>query len=70
MTTNNDALAQLGRNSLAYAKCYVKLVEALLHEGVPERIARQEAGRAASLAAVVTETHRPGCPFCDEDEEG
>lgn len=47
---NTDALRLLGKNAHIWAKAYTAVVEALLREGVPEEIAREEARAAANFA--------------------
>jgi hypothetical protein len=61
---NSDALGALGRNALAWAKCYTALVEALMREGVPEEIARAEARKSATAAAFAVPLPGIGCPSC------
>lgn len=48
---NEAALAQLGVGARMFARCYAILVEAMMSEGVPEPIAREEARHAAMQAA-------------------
>ena len=48
--TRAEALDILRAHSRDFARCYVALVEALLHEGVPEEVARFEARCMAAAA--------------------
>lgn len=53
-----------------FAKRYTEITEALLQEGVPVRVARQEARLAATLIYLVPE-HREQevpCPVCGREE--
>lgn len=64
MTTT--ALAMLGQNALAFAQCYVQLVDALTKEGVVETLARQEARAAATMMILDMLEMEEGdaCPLC------
>jgi hypothetical protein len=55
---NTEHLRRLAENAAAFARCYTALVKALLAEGVPEDVAREEARATALIAAF------------SEDEEG
>lgn len=52
-----------------FAKSYVKFVEALMREGVPEKVAREEAriaalGWLAEILEEEKETTLSPCPLC------
>lgn len=57
-----EALEALGKNALTFAQCYTRLVEAMMAEGVPERIARIDARLAAIAMAIYG--HEASCPIC------
>lgn len=60
-------LASLGQQALAFAKCYVALTEALLQQGVPEPLARQEARTTAAMAAFLGSGPTASCTVCGND---
>jgi len=63
-------LDSLGKHSLEFAKQYVALVEALLGQGVPEKIARAEARMTALILLFQEEADAVGvCPLCGRGEE-
>ena len=51
----SDTFTNLGQQALAFAKKYVALVEALVSQGVPENVARDEA-RATALFLLFQES--------------
>jgi len=57
--------SSLGERAEEFAKQYVLLVEALVKEGVPEHVARNEA-RIAALTMVWQDEGAEGdeCPLC------
>ena len=61
-----DSLASLGQQAPAFSQAYVKLVEALQAEGVPEATARQEARATAAMMLVYEAELEEGetCPLC------
>lgn len=66
---NTEALLRLAECSEAWAEAYVRLTEALLKQGVPEDLARDEARNAATFAALYRENEEEGdvgevCPLC------
>lgn len=56
---NTQALQALGQNAQAYARCYVSVKEALVHEGVKEAEAAEAAQYAAFSAAMWEGEERP-----------
>lgn len=52
---NTDAVRGLIENATLFAKCYTALTEALMAEGVPEDVARDEARMTALYAALFPE---------------
>lgn len=55
----------LGKKAHAFAQQYVALVDAMIHEGVPEETARDEA-RMATLSILYSEGlgNDEFCPMC------
>lgn len=64
---NLEALAALGRAAGEYADAYVRVSEQLIKRGVPEPEAREEASRAANIAAYSYDVEP--CPVCGHDPE-
>ena len=60
---HTNALALLGQQAHAFASAYTALVEALMHEGVPQQQAREDARWSATVVALSV---REGdeCPLC------
>ncbi|KKN22951.1 hypothetical protein LCGC14_0909940 [marine sediment metagenome] len=56
----------LGLQSLAFAKRYVSLTDALMSQGVAEAKAREEA-RATALIMMYHENPDNPCPLCGGD---
>lgn len=61
---SSDLLEVLHGNAAAWARTYTRLVEALLMEGVPEKVAREEARQAATLVFCfnLEDNDAPGLP--------
>jgi hypothetical protein len=55
---------ELGAQALAFAKHYVALVDALMKEGVPEPVARDEARMTALMMLFGPEEESERCPLC------
>ena len=55
----------------AFARRYTELVEALLQQGVPKQVARDEARLAATLVYLVPEYVDPKapCPTCGRTDD-
>lgn len=53
----------LGKRVKVFAQKYVALTDALMREGVPEEVAREEA-RLAALSWMYNEPTGPVCPLC------
>ena len=67
------ALELLGQQALAFAECYVRVVEALLQQGLEESVARYEA-RAAATQMIwdAVEQEQPSgasCALCGRPQE-
>lgn len=65
---NADALRRLGTNAGLVGRAYAALTEAMIREGVAEKIARQEARAIAAVVAAMppeaVEEVGGSCPVC------
>lgn len=60
-------MTTLGARAIEFAKQYVVLVEALQGQGVPEKVAREEA-RITTLILLFEEENEEGqCPVCGHE---
>lgn len=61
---------ELDGKAAAFARRYTELVTALRRQGVPERVARDEARLAATLVYLVPDYVDPNapCPTCGREE--
>jgi len=58
---SENAVREIIERAVDFAKVYVRITEALLAEGVPERIAREEARYVAFMATTMDEGEDGWC---------
>lgn len=63
---SNNELTELGNQATGFARTYVRLVEALVAEGVEEHVAQEEARLTSAMAAAWDADDLTGevCPLC------